>query len=569
MRIKLLFLTLSTFLIFCFPVFSQQEMVRMVYFYGKDRPIDRDATRKKMDNLAEILVSFYDGLIYEKSGDEFVVHFVQGKHEAGDYILNFESPENQILAEIREEMSFNLFENIYLVVTNVDAPEGICGSGGIVPQTIFRERSSFMKPSEMAWAFVYEESNCVSELLYFLAAHELGHALGLGHDFSNRNYIMSYGVEEVTYPNDVTVWRTPYLLSDCSKEWLRASRFFTQDPLLSRSIAPGVIEFDGLPEYNWATNELHVLFTGAGVPNLHQVQLHLIPETIPEGFFPNDPDRHRGWNLLDDWNKLSLYKCRTFDNNETNRNQIVFENVNFSNTPSDVMFNIQWIDTYGNITSSNFTFDAMEITDISADVNGDGTVNVIDLVIVAANFGVPDATFAQGDVNEDGTVDREDILIVLEALETQATVGAPNATITIEFLQRYIDGAKQLNNTDATFQKGIVVLEHLLAMWGEAVTVPDVTALLTNYPNPFNPETWIPYQLAKAADVTLTIYDVQGRVVRDLDLGHQHAGMYHNRSRAAYWDGKNALGESVASGVYFYTLTAGDFTATRKMLIKK
>ena len=99
--------------------------------------------------------------------------------------------------------------------------------------------------------------------------------------------------------------------------------------------------------------------------------------------------------------------------------------------------------------------------------------------------------------------------------------------------------------------------------------IPEETSLLANYPNPFNPETWIPYQLSKAADVTLTIYDIQGRVVRDLDLGHQHAGMYHNRSRAAYWDGKNALGESVASGVYFYTLTAGDFTATRKMLIKK
>ncbi|MDE0468300.1 MAG: T9SS type A sorting domain-containing protein [Candidatus Poribacteria bacterium] len=99
--------------------------------------------------------------------------------------------------------------------------------------------------------------------------------------------------------------------------------------------------------------------------------------------------------------------------------------------------------------------------------------------------------------------------------------------------------------------------------------LPKETALFVNYPNPFNPETWIPYQLATPADVTLTIHDLQGRVVRDLDLGHQRAGMYHNRSRAAHWDGKNAQGESVASGVYFYTLTAGEFTATRKMLIRK
>ena len=99
--------------------------------------------------------------------------------------------------------------------------------------------------------------------------------------------------------------------------------------------------------------------------------------------------------------------------------------------------------------------------------------------------------------------------------------------------------------------------------------LPKETALLTNYPNPFNPETWIPYQLSKPADVTLTIYDIHGRVVRGLDLGHQRAGMYHSRSRAAHWNGRNAVGEPVASGLYFYTLKAGEFAATRKMLIRK
>ena len=99
--------------------------------------------------------------------------------------------------------------------------------------------------------------------------------------------------------------------------------------------------------------------------------------------------------------------------------------------------------------------------------------------------------------------------------------------------------------------------------------IPEETSLLSNYPNPFNPETWIPYQLSEPADVTLTIYDIHGRVVRALDLGHQRAGMYHSRSRAAHWDGRNAVGEPVASGLYFYTLKAGDFTATRKMLIRK
>ena len=98
---------------------------------------------------------------------------------------------------------------------------------------------------------------------------------------------------------------------------------------------------------------------------------------------------------------------------------------------------------------------------------------------------------------------------------------------------------------------------------------PKETVLLSNYPNPFNPETWIPYQLAKPAEVTVTIYAADGKLVRRLALGHQPAGVYQSKSRAAYWDGKNDVGESVASGLYFYTLKAGEFTATRKMLIRK
>ena len=108
----------------------------------------------------------------------------------------------------------------------------------------------------------------------------------------------------------------------------------------------------------------------------------------------------------------------------------------------------------------------------------------------------------------------------------------------------------------------------MLEQLARALT-PNKTALLANYPNPFNPETWIPYQLSKASDVTVTIYASDGNVVRTLAIGHQAAGTYKTRSQAAYWDGTNETGESVASGVYFYTLTAGDFSATRKMLILK
>ena len=117
---------------------------------------------------------------------------------------------------------------------------------------------------------------------------------------------------------------------------------------------------------------------------------------------------------------------------------------------------------------------------------------------------------------------------------------------------------------------GIIPTDPALAAAPATVRViPDETTLRANYPNPFNPETWIPYQLAKPADVTLRIYAANGTLVRTLALGHQLAGSYESRNRAAYWNGKNELGESVASGVYFYTLSTGDFTATRKMLIVK
>ncbi len=98
---------------------------------------------------------------------------------------------------------------------------------------------------------------------------------------------------------------------------------------------------------------------------------------------------------------------------------------------------------------------------------------------------------------------------------------------------------------------------------------PKLTQLLQNFPNPFNPETWIPYQLESASDVSLSIYDTAGSIVRTIDLGFKPQGFYMTRSTAAYWDGRNNIGEQVASGVYFYSLNTPDFSATRKMLILK
>ena len=118
-----------------------------------------------------------------------------------------------------------------------------------------------------------------------------------------------------------------------------------------------------------------------------------------------------------------------------------------------------------------------------------------------------------------------------------------------------------------------VTPEHLanavLSVNLDGIGQPTQHLLLQNYPNPFNPETWIPYQLSEDSDVLVSIYDTTGKLVRTLTLGFQPAGFYNSQGRAAYWDGRNALGERVASGVYFYTLTAGEFTTTRRMLILK
>ena len=113
-------------------------------------------------------------------------------------------------------------------------------------------------------------------------------------------------------------------------------------------------------------------------------------------------------------------------------------------------------------------------------------------------------------------------------------------------------------------KSGILEMEDLIVY-----EIPAETELLRNYPNPFNPETWIPYRLAEDADVSLTIYDVSGETVRTIDIGHQTAAMYETRAKAIYWDGRNRFGEQIASGIYFYSLSAGDFSATRKMVILK
>ena len=213
----------------------------------------------------------------------------------------------------------------------------------------------------------------------------------------------------------------------------------------------------------------------------------------------------------------------------------------------------------------------------TADVNRDGTVNIIDLLLVSAHLSNPG--FADidiyPDVNDDGVIDVKDLVAIAAEIDTDAaaptlgekTIKASN--LTAENLAQWIQLAKNFDTQEPHTQKGIAVLEQLLAALTLTEAPPKKTTLLANYPNPFNPETWIPYQLAEPAEVNISIHSADGKLIRTLELGHLPAGVYHSKSRAAYWDGRNKFGESVASGVYFYTFTIGDFTAIRKMFIRK
>jgi hypothetical protein len=98
---------------------------------------------------------------------------------------------------------------------------------------------------------------------------------------------------------------------------------------------------------------------------------------------------------------------------------------------------------------------------------------------------------------------------------------------------------------------------------------PSASRLLANYPNPFNPETWIPFELRAASEVEVRIYDMGGKTIRRLDLGYRESGYYTTRNEAIYWDGRNDSGEAAASGVYFYELRAGEFRDVRRMAILK
>ena len=504
---------------------EQSDSVRVIYF----QPSDRDAQpgiNAQLRTLVTDVQQFYT--------EQMQTHGYEGKtvtfatDENGNVIVRHFTGEftdayyrDQTYDKVQKELSdyFYQSKHVYLVAIDISSEvindDGTCGVGGGRWWNRFEGEAWHRDLGGLA--VIPASGDCFN---VGVTAHELGHAMGLDHDFRDDTYLMGYGSQQ--------------RLSREAAAWLDASRLFNpSQPDLGQPAAIEVL-------LNSADQLRFQLTDGDG---LHQAQL-LIPTT------PDDPAQ--GTKLYSSWalnGKQSLA-------------------VAFSAMPvvSGQEVTLQVIDVHGNIAKQTFSIDTVDDVQVIGDINGDGVVNIQDLVLVANAFGQTGQQAA--DVNGDGIVNIKDLVKVAGAIggDAAAPTAMPAALelFSTADVQQWLVETNRLSLIDALSQRGVRFLEQLLA----ALT-PTETALLPNYPNPFNPETWIPYQLAESAAVTVRIYAANGSLIRMLALGHQPAGIYEGRSRAAYWDGKNALGEPVASGVYFYTLTAGDFSATRKMLIRK
>ena len=508
--------------------YLRQTMIRLTYFLPRGRRIQQDIDTK-LDELIKDAQQFYAEQLGRHGFTRKTFTFesdANGKavvrHVAGQF-ANSHYRENTF-DKVWRELS-KRFERqphiVNLVVLEIDT-----GAVSVRDDVFVCGVASF----DHGISLIPASGHCFNAVN---AVHELGHAFGLQHDFRDDAYIMSYGANRTQ-------------LSKCAGEWLNNSPFFNDVQADKQVNTNTTIQMHN--PISVSVNTMQLRFEIADADGLYQAQL-AIPASA------EDPAIG-----------LKLHSCRAL-NGQTDVEFVTKDLIIVDEVALQVM------DSYGNIIERVFSIQLEErIVDtepppITADVNDDGTVNLLDLIFVGyiLENEVPDLT---ADVNGDGVVSIQDLVLV--AVMFGNTVAAPSAssqvpeTLTAVEVQQWLTNARDLGVKDAIMRRGIIVLEQLLIS-----LTPTETELLSNYPNPFNPETWIPYSLAADAGVQIAIYDTKGTLVRQFDLGHRRTGYYTDRTRAAYWDGRNASGESVASGVYFYQLRAGEYSAVRRMVILK
>ena len=519
------------------PLPDSPPRVRIVYFFPNDHtpPLNIDAElrtsiketqRFYADQMAIHGFGRKTFLLETDSNGNAVVHHVQGSGSAEDYISGSYSVTREV------EDTLDAVNHIYLVALDASLEGSLRGACGIAFSAGSGSATSAIQmATDGRLAFVYTSGPCAG---LRTTAHELGHTFGLSHDYREKAYVMFGNVTP----------ETPRL-SYAAAEWLSVH------PFLNASQPNNSENHTTIEILSSRASQLQ--FQIADTDGLHQAQL-ILTENVTHHSCGNTES-------LQHFQALNGTSGITFG---------------FASTSASREASVQVIDMHGNIAYRSFwiepddsiqgTISAPD-TLVQGDVNQDGIVNIIDLTLVASSFGETGVNVA--DVNGDGVVNIVDLTLVAGAFGGNAA--SPElqplhleGTPTESDIEQWLNQARQINLMDPIFQRGIFVLGQLLAS-----LTPQETTLLSNYPNPFNPETWIPYHLAEPAYVTITLYAIDGKVVRHLDLGHQVAGFYQSKSRAAYWDGRNNVGERVASGIYLYTLKAGEFAATRKLLIRK
>ena len=216
-------------------------------------------------------------------------------------------------------------------------------------------------------------------------------------------------------------------------------------------------------------------------------------------------------------------------------------------------------------------------TSLPGDVNQDGLVDILDFLVIVVHFGESPPTNPQVDTNNDGQVNLEDLVRIIEIIEenqngaaapTQNAISNRISTLSdanIHLLYTFYQNIEGMPGNATQIERVRRFLNQLLM----PVDGPLKTRLHVNYPNPFNPETWIPYQLAEDTEITIRIYSTTGKIVRTLFSGHQASGYYLSRDQAAYWDGRNEFGEQVASGIYIYELATPTFKQTKRLVVVK